>query len=167
MTDSSPYNVLFLCSGNSARSILAEALMTEIGKDRFKAYSAGNKPRGYILPEVQNLLRSLQAPLETLRSKSWEEFCTPDAPQMDFIFTLCDDTAKEECPSWPGNPTIGHWSIPDPAAFQGDEAEKAVVFAEVARQLRNRIELFCALPIHALDQLALTRHLETIAAGQG
>lgn len=158
------YNVLFLCSGNSARSILAEALMTQIGKDRFNAYSAGSAPRGYILPEAKKLLQSLHVPSEAFRSKSWEEFRRADAPKMDFVFTLCDDIAQEPCPQWPGAPLVGHWSLPDPAAAQGTEAERAAAFADTARQLRNRIELFCALPIHALDQLSLQKHLDTIAA---
>jgi protein-tyrosine-phosphatase len=158
------YNVLFLCSGNSARSILAEALMSQIGKDRFNAFSAGSAPRGHLLPETEKLLATLQVPAGRYRSKSWEEFQTADAPRMDFVFTLCDDTARESCPKWPGTPMVGHWSLPDPAAVTGSEAEKAAAFAEVARQLRNRIELLCALPIHALDTLSLRKHLDTIAA---
>lgn len=160
------YNVLFLCSGNSARSILAEALMTQIGKDRFNAFSAGSHPRGHLLPETEKMLTTLQVPAEAYRSKSWDEFRQSDAPQMDFVFTLCDDTANEPCPKWPGTPMVGHWSLPDPAATQGSEAEKAAAFADVARQLRNRIELLCALPIHALDALSLRKHLDTIAVSQ-
>lgn len=158
-----PYNILFLCSGNSARSILAEALTTEIGKDRFKAFSAGSTPRGFILPEVQKLLNTLPIPTDALRSKSWDQFLSNDAPRMDFVFTLCDDMPNPPAP-WPGNPMVGHWSISDPALFQGSEAEKALALVEVARQLRTRITLFCALPIHALDKLSLRNHLDSIAA---
>jgi protein-tyrosine-phosphatase len=159
-----PFNVLFLCTGNSARSILAEAILRHRGTPDFNAFSAGSHPRGDLLPETEKLLATLQVSAGRYRSKSWEEFQTADSPRMDFVFTLCDDTARESCPKWPGTPMVGHWSLPAPAAVTGSEAEKAAAFAEVARQLRNRIELFCALPIHALDTLSRRKHLDTIAA---
>jgi protein-tyrosine-phosphatase len=149
------YNVLILCTGNSARSIMAEVLLNHWGRGRYRAFSAGSHPTGRVHPVTIELLRNLNLPIENLRSKSWDEFARPDAPALDFVFTVCDQAAGEVCPVWPGQPITAHWGFPDPAAFNGGEAEKRALFAEVFRQIENRIKLFCALPIERLSRLAI------------
>lgn len=163
-----PYNVLFLCTGNSARSIMAEALMNRLGGGRVRAFSAGSFPKGQVNPHVAPVVESLGYPLSDFRSKSWDEFAAAGAPPMDFVFTVCDDAAGEVCPIWPGKPVTAHWGIPDPAAATGTEAQIGAAFAEAARQLRNRISLFLALPIEKLDRMSLQARLAEIgrAAGQ-
>lgn len=160
-----PMNALFLCTHNSARSILAECLMDRVGAGRFKAYSAGSMPSGRINPHAINLLKHLDYDTSDLRSKGWEEFSASDnpaAPSLDFVFTVCDNAAGEVCPVWPGQPMTAHWGIPDPSAATGSEAEIALAFADAYRQLNNRISLFCALPMSTLDRLSLQRRLEEI-----
>lgn len=159
-----PFNVLFLCTGNSARSILAEALLNREGAGKFLAYSAGSRPSGQPNPFALTLLEHEGFNTGFARSKSWDEFAGPDAPQMHFIFTVCDSAAAEECPFWPGHPATAHWGIPDPAAVQGSDAEKAVAFAETYAQLRRRVAAFVALPLHTLEGLALREHLDQIGA---
>jgi arsenate reductase len=156
------FNVLFLCTGNSARSIMAECIMNRVSAGKFRAFSAGSHPRGFIEPAVLHLLTTLNHPTEDLRSKSWEEFSKADAPELDFVFTVCDNAAGEVCPVWPGQPMTAHWGVPDPAAFQGEEAEKGAFCADVFRMLSNRINIFCALHIHSLDTLSLQRKLNEI-----
>lgn len=156
------FNVLFLCRGNSARSILAEAILNRLGAGRFKAFSAGSHPAGKVQPYVLDLLRNQNYPVDRFRSKDWAEFARPDAPRMDFVFTVCDQTANEVCPVWPGQPMTAHWGIPDPVAFEGTEAEKRAVFAETMRYLNNRISIFVNLPIRSLDKLALQKRLDEI-----
>lgn len=156
------YNVLFLCTGNSARSIIAEAVLNKLGAGKFKAYSAGSHPKGEINPHTIKLLRGLGYDTAGYRSKSWEEFAKPGAPAFDFIFTVCDDAAGETCPIWPGKPITAHWGIPDPAAVQGTEAEIALAFSEACRMLSQRIGIFTALPIRSLDQLSLEHRLKEI-----
>ncbi len=165
MSDPKPLNVLFLCTHNSARSVLAEKIMNRVGAGRFKAYSAGSMPSGAVNPHAIGLLRQLNFKTDDLRSKSWEEFATennPDAPELDFVFTVCDNAAGEVCPIWPGQPMSAHWGIPDPSAATGSEAEIALAFADAYRQLNNRITLFCALPMTSLDRLSLQRRLDEI-----
>lgn len=158
-------NVLFLCTGNSARSIIAEAIMNRSGRGRFKAYSAGSIPKGEVNPHALSLLKGLNHPVEGLRSKSWEEFAGPGAPALDFVFTVCDNAAAEVCPVWPGQPMTAHWGIPDPAAAEGSEAEIGVAFAEAYRMLNNRISLFLNLPMETLDRLTLQKRLQAIGKG--
>jgi arsenate reductase (thioredoxin) len=160
-----PYNVLFLCTGNSARSILAEAILSRIGKGKFAAYSAGSHPNGTVNPNALALLKRLDFPTDGLRSKSWEEFAGPSAPQMDFVFTVCDNAANEVCPAWPGQPMTAYWGVPDPAAVDGNQAMIAEAFREAFRLLERRIELFTALPVKSLDRLALKRRLDDIGVG--
>jgi arsenate reductase len=160
-----PLNVLFLCTGNSARSIMAEALMNRLGEGRFRAFSAGSFPTGQVNVNTYPILRSLGFDPAAFRSKSWDEFAGPDAPPLDFIFTVCDNAAGEVCPIWPGKPTTAHWGIPDPAAAVGSPAEIATAFAEAARLLRNRISLFLELPLDKFDQLSLQARLREIGAG--
>ena len=155
------YNVLILCTGNSARSILGEVLFNHLGKGRFKAYSAGSKPAGRVNPGAQEWLQANGFSMDGLRSKSWDEFAAPDAPQFDFIFTVCDNAAGEVCPIWPGHPMTAHWGIPDPAHIEGDEARRAA-FNQAARQLATRIELFLQLPFDNLDKLALKEKMAEI-----
>ena len=157
-----PLNVLFLCTGNSARSIIAEAIMNREGRGRFRAYSAGSHPKGEVNPHTVNLLRSLHYPVDGFRSKAWDEFEGPDAPKLDFVFTVCDDAAAEVCPIWPGQPMTAHWGMPDPAAAQGSPAEIALAFADTYRMMSNRIALFMNLPMAALDKLSLQRRLDEI-----
>ncbi|MCB5177374.1 arsenate reductase ArsC [Microvirga lenta] len=156
------YNVLFLCTANSARSVLAEAILNQLGEGRFRAYSAGSQPRGTVNPYAINLLRNLGHDVSALRSKSWDEFAEPGASVMDFVFTVCDSAANEACPVWPGRPATAHWGIPDPAAVTGSEAQIALAFDEAYRMLRRRIELFLALPISSIDHLALQEKLREI-----
>lgn len=157
-----PYNVLFLCTGNSARSILAEAALNEEGKGRFKAYSAGSFPKGEVNPLTLALLRQSGLPTEGLRSKSWDEFARPGAPVMDFVFTVCDDAAGEVCPVWPGHPVTAHWGVPDPAAVEGNDVEKMQAFRQALRVLANRIRVFASLPFEKLDRLKLKTRLDEI-----
>jgi protein-tyrosine-phosphatase len=152
-------NVLFLCTGNSARSIMAEVLLHHWGQGRFSAFSAGSHPTGRVHPFTLDLLRRLKFPAAGLRSKSWDEFAAPGAPEMDFVFTVCDQAAGEVCPVWPGQPITAHWGFPDPAAFKGSEAERRAVFAEVFRQIENRIKVFVALPLEKLDHLSIERQV--------
>ena len=157
-----PLNVLFLCTGNSARSIIAEAIMNREGRGRFRAYSAGSHPKSEVNPETLRLLERLHYKTDAYRSKSWDEFEGPDAPKLDFVFTVCDDAAAEVCPIWPGQPMTAHWGMPDPAAVQGSPAEIALAFADTYRMLNNRITLFMNLPLASLDRLSLQRRLEEI-----
>src|ERR1700722_1806925 len=161
---SDPLNLLFLCTGNSARSILAEAIVNREGRGRFRAWSAGSMPKGEVHPQALNLLRSLHFPTDGLRSKSWEEFSGPDAPKLDFVFTVCDNAAAEVCPIWPGQPMTAHWGVPDPAAAEGTPAEIGTAFADTFRMLNSRIGLFMNLPLAALDKLSLQRRLDEIGA---
>jgi ArsR family transcriptional regulator, arsenate/arsenite/antimonite-responsive transcriptional repressor / arsenate reductase (thioredoxin) len=156
------YNVLFLCTGNSARSILAESILNRYGQGRFKAYSAGSHPKGKVHPYAIDLLRNLHYNTEGLRSKSWDEFAAPGAPVMDFVFTVCDDAANETCPIWPGQPMTAHWGVSDPAAAEGTEAVKRAAFADACRMLTNRISIFTSLPLTSLDGLALQKRLDEI-----
>lgn len=155
-------NVLFLCTGNSARSILAESILNHIGHGRFKAYSAGSHPNGSVNPYVLDLLRQQGLPTEGLRSKSWDEFATAEAPKLDFVFTVCDNAAGEVCPVWPGQPMTAHWGIEDPAVAEGDEAAKRHAVSMAFRLLNRRIALFASLPIGKLDALSLQNELNTI-----
>ncbi|MGN6771921.1 MAG: arsenate reductase ArsC [Rhizobiaceae bacterium] len=161
MTDRT-YNVLFLCTGNSARSILAEAVLNRVGAGKFKAFSAGSHPKGEVHPFAIQLLKSLNYDISFARSKSWEEFAIPDAPKMDFVFTVCDNAANESCPVWPGQPMTAHWGVPDPAAAEGTDAEKHLAFAEAYRMLNNRISVFAALPMKTSDKLSLQKRLNEI-----
>ena len=162
-----PYNVLFLCTGNSARSILAEAFLNQEGKGRFRAFSAGSFPKGAVNPVALALLRQLGYPTDGLRSKSWDEFALPGAPQMDFVFTVCDQAAGEICPIWPGRPVSAHWGIPDPAAVEGTDAEKMQAFREALRMLSNRIGVFIELPFDKLDRIKLKTRLDDIGRTAG
>src|ERR1700720_2795734 len=157
-----PYNVLFLCTGNSARSIMAEAILNRAGQGRFRAFSAGSHPKGRVHPYALDLLRQLNYDMSGARSKSWAEFEAADAPRLDFVFTVCDDAAAETCPVWPGQPMTAHWGIPDPAAATGKEAEVRLAFADALRMLTNRINIFVSLPLKSLDQLTLQKRLENI-----
>ncbi len=160
--DRTPFNVLFLCTGNSARSIMAEAILNREGRANFRAFSAGSQPKGSVHPYALDLLRKLNFNVGGFRSKSWSEFARPDAPQLDFVFTVCDNAAAEACPVWPGQPMTAHWGVPDPAAAAGNEAEIRLAFADTFRMLNNRISIFVSLPIRSLDWLALQKQLESI-----
>ena len=155
-------NVLFLCTGNSARSILAEAILKRDGMGRFNAFSAGSQPKPQPHPYAIDLLAKLNHDTSFARSKSWDEFAGPDAPQMDFVFTVCDNAANETCPIWPGQPMTAHWGVPDPAAAEGSEAERRLAFADAYRMLSNRISVFVNLSLASLDRLALQTHLDRI-----
>jgi protein-tyrosine-phosphatase len=161
------FNVLFLCTGNSARSVMAEALLNREGRGNFRAFSAGSQPKGHIHPYTLDLLRRMNFDVSGLRSKSWLEFSGPDAPKLDFVFTVCDNAAAETCPVWPGQPTTAHWGVPDPAAATGNEAEIRLAFADAFRMLSNRINIFVSLPIRSLDQLSLQRQLDAIGKTKG
>jgi arsenate reductase len=161
------FNVLFLCTGNTARSILAEAILNKDGRGRFRAYSAGSQPKGVVNPVALRLLQRLDYPTIGLRSKSWQEFARPDAPTMDFVFTVCDNAAGEACPIWPGKPMTAHWGIEDPAAIEGSEAEKEAAFIEAHRLLKNRIGAFVNLPLKSIDALALGPKLREIGRMEG
>jgi arsenate reductase len=156
------YNVLFLCTGNSARSIMAEGIMNAKGRPRFTAYSAGSHPSGIVRPEALRQLESAHIPSGGFRSKSWEEFSKPDAPRLDFVFTVCDSAAKEVCPLWPGQPMTAHWGVPDPAAVRGTEEEIQRVYRDAFFMLDRRISLFLVLPLSSIDNLALRKELDNI-----
>jgi len=156
------YNVLFLCTANSARSILAEAILNKLGKGRFKAYSAGSQPRGQVNPNSIRLLKSLDFDTSFARSKSWDEFARKDAPRLDFVFTVCDNAAAETCPIWPGQPMSAHWGVPDPAAATGSDAEIGAAFLDAYRMLERRIAAFVALPLNSIDSLALKKSIKDI-----
>jgi len=161
------YNILFLCTGNSARSILAEGILRKDGAGRFRAFSAGSRPKGHAHPLALATLAEFDYPIDGLRSKSWDEFAGAEAPKMDFVFTVCDNAAGEACPFWPGQPMTAHWGIEDPAAVEGGEIEKRRAFNLAFRYLRNRISQFTALPIHSLDRMALQRSLREIGEDEG
>ena len=157
-----PYNVLFLCTGNSARSIIGEAIINRVGAGKFKGYSAGSMPKGQVHPMTIALLSKLNYDTSTMRSKSWEEFTALGAPELDFVFTVCDNAANEVCPIWPGQPMSAHWGVPDPAEAHGDDAQKALAFADTYRMLNNRISIFTSLPLDSLDSLTLQKRLDDI-----
>jgi len=157
-----PYNVLFLCTGNSARSIIAEAVLNRAGQGNFRAFSAGSQPKGAVHPYTLDLLRKMHFDVTDLRSKSWLEFSQPDSPPLDFVFTVCDNAAGEACPYWPGQPMTAHWGVPDPAAATGTEAEIRLAFADTLRMLTNRINVFVSLPLAKLDRLSLQAQLDAI-----
>jgi arsenate reductase len=161
------YNVLFLCTGNSARSILGEALMNHVGEGRFHAFSAGSTPKGQVHPLTLQTLRRAGIATEGLRSKPWDEFATPDAPQMDFVFTVCDNAAGEACPIWPGQPMTAHWGIEDPAAVTGPDFRQEAAFDDALKYLRNRIAAFMSLPLASIDRMSLTSKLQGIGAMDG
>jgi protein-tyrosine-phosphatase len=156
------YNVLFLCTGNSARSILAECVLNRLGRGRFHAYSAGSHPKGAVHPYALDLLRRQNFVVDELRSKSWDELAAPGAPKLDFVFTVCDNAAAEVCPVWPGPPMTAHWGLPDPAAIEGKEVEQRVAFADTLRALERRIGIFVSLPLDSLDKLSLQNRLRAI-----
>lgn len=162
MNNDRPFNVLFLCTGNSARSILSEVMMNSMGAPRFKAYSAGSHPNGTVNPFAIELLQKNRMPVEGLRSKSWDEFAAPGAPELDFVFTVCDSAAGEVCPFWPGQPITAHWGVEDPAAMQGSDDDKRKAFFNAYNRLHNRIQLFLSLPLSKLDRSALTQRLKDI-----
>ena len=164
---SRPFNVLFLCTGNSARSIMAEAILNRIGAGKFRAYSAGSHPKGAVHPQAMALLGKLGYATADLRSKPWDEFAGPDAPPLDFVFTVCDSAAAEVCPVWPGQPMTAHWGIEDPAAVEGTNIQKEAAFVLAARYLRNRISIFASLPIRSLDKMALNAKLREIGLLEG
>jgi protein-tyrosine-phosphatase len=161
------YNALFLCTGNTARSILAESILQKDGRGRFRAFSAGSQPKGQVNPFALKVLRALDYPAEGFRSKSWQEFAKPDAPVMDFVFTVCDNAAGETCPVWPGQPMTAHWGIEDPAAVEGTDIEKEAAFVKAARYLKTRISLFLNLPLASIDKLALGTKLRVIGRIEG
>jgi len=167
MTTDRIYNVLFLCTGNSARSILAESILNTEGEGRFKAYSAGSQPKGEVNPYALKELQAQGYPSTGFRSKNWDEFAAPGAPEMDFIFTVCDSAAGEACPVWIGHPMTAHWGVEDPAAVEGSEVDKGRAFAQAARFLKNRITAFLSLPLSSIDKLALETHLRQIGALEG
>jgi arsenate reductase (thioredoxin) len=160
--DRKPYNVLFLCTGNSARSIMAEVILNRSGQAKFRAFSAGSQPKGQVHPYALDLLRKLNYDVTGLRSKSWKEFSGPNAPNLDFVFTVCDNAAQEACPVWPGQPMTAHWGVPDPAEATGTEAEVRLAFADALRMLTNRINIFVSLPLRSLDQLTLQKQLDAV-----
>jgi arsenate reductase len=162
-----PYNVLFLCTGNSARSIIAEAILNKLGVGRLRAFSAGSQPKGQVNPNTIQLLDGLGYDTSGFRSKSWSEFAGPGAPALDFVFTVCDNAAGETCPFWPGQPMTAHWGVPDPAEATGSPAEVALAFRDAYRMLHQRIAIFTALPIRSLDQLSLQAKLKEIGRMEG
>lgn len=161
------FNVLFLCTGNSARSVVAEAILNRLGMGRFRAFSAGSRPKGQVHPETIRLLHSLHYDTSGVRSKSWSEFAEPGAPLLDFVFTVCDNAAGETCPVWPGQPMTAHWGIPDPAEATGTAAEKALAFKDAYRMLERRIGIFTSLPLRSLDRLSLQNRLREIGRMDG
>ncbi len=156
------YNILFLCTGNSARSILGESIVNHLGGKHFRGFSAGSQPKGAVHPYALDLLRSLRLPADRLFSKSWDVFAVAGAPQMDFIFTVCDSAAGEVCPAWPGQPMTAHWGIPDPAAVEGSEIERRAAFRQAFAALENRIKVFLSLPLASLDRMTLQARLDAI-----
>ncbi len=158
------HNALFICTGNSARSILAEGLLSHLGRQRFKAFSAGSHPNGQVNPFALSTLKALRVPTDGFRSKNWDEFAQPGAPALDFVFTVCDNAAGEVCPVWPGQPMSAHWGVPDPAAVQGSDEEKARAFMDTAVTLKRRIELMLALPMASLDRMSVLREVKKIGA---
>lgn len=162
MTTERTYNILFICTGNSARSILAEGLLNHLGKGKFRAYSAGSMPKGEVHPIALTALNNLGLGDMGYRSKSWDEFTLPYAPPLDFIITVCDNAAGEACPIWPGQPITAHWGVPDPAAVEGSDTEKLLAFTETARAFRRRIELFLSLPLQSLDSMSLQNKIRDI-----
>lgn len=162
MTPDHPFNVLFLCTGNSARSIMAEAILNRSGQGKFRAYSAGSRPKGEVHPYALDLLRRLHYDVSGSRSKSWEEFSRPNAPKLDFVFTVCDNAANETCPLWLGQPMTAHWGVPDPVQATGTDAEVRLAFADALRMLTNRINIFVSLPLKSLDKLTLQKQLDAI-----
>jgi protein-tyrosine-phosphatase len=166
MSSEIPYNVLFLCTHNSARSVIAECIMNRLGQGRFKGYSAGSQPNGQVNPYALELLKRLNYDTSTLRSKSWNEFAAPEAPQLDFVFTVCDNAANETCPYWPGQPMTAHWGLPDPSQVTGTEAERRLAFADTHRMLHQRISIFTNLPLASLDKLSLQTQLDQIGRMQ-
>jgi protein-tyrosine-phosphatase len=161
------FNVLFLCTGNSARSILAESILRKEGRGRFRVFSAGSHPKRAVNPFAIKVLESYQFPTDNLRSKSWDEFAVPGAPAMDFVFTVCDTAAAETCPVWPGQPMTAHWGIEDPAVVEGTDIQKEAAFVLATRYLRNRISIFANLPIRSLDRMALNAKLREIGQLEG
>jgi arsenate reductase len=161
------YNVLFLCTGNSARSILAESILRKDGRRHFRSFSAGSEPKGAVNPFAIKVLKSLEYPTDDLRSKSWQEFASPDAPVMDFVFTVCDNAAGETCPVWPGQPMTAHWGIDDPAGVEGTDIAKEAAFVAAFRYLKNRIAAFTSLPLHSIDRLSLGTRLRDIGRIDG
>lgn len=161
------FNVLFLCTGNSARSVIAEAILNKIGAGKFRAFSAGSQPKGEVNPNTIALLRGLDYDTSVFRSKSWSEFAAPGAPSLDFVFTVCDNAAGEACPYWPGQPMTAHWGIPDPAEAKGSAAEIAMAFKDAYRMMERRIAIFAALPIHSLDKMSLLAKLKDIGRLEG
>lgn len=162
MVENRVFNVLFICTGNSARSIMAETVLNRAGQGRFRGFSAGSQPKGQVHPYAVDLLRRMNYDVGAIRSKSWTEFTGPNAPRLDFAFTLCDDAAAEPCPVWPGQPMTAHWGMPDPAAATGTEAEIRYAFADAMRMITNRINIFVSLPMQSLDQLTLQKQLDAI-----
>jgi arsenate reductase (thioredoxin) len=167
MSDTVPsehvFNVLFLCTHNSARSVLAESILNRSGRGKYQAFSAGSNPRGQIHPCALDLLRNLGYDVSSPRSKSWEEFAAPDAPRMDFVFTVCDDAANEVCPVWPGQPMTAHWGVPDPSNAEGNEAERRIAFVNSYRMLQRRIDVFISLPVASLTRLVLQKKIDEIS----
>jgi arsenate reductase (thioredoxin) len=161
------YDVLFLCTGNTARSILAESILRKDGRDGFRAFSAGSQPKGQVNPFALKVLASLNYPIDGMRSKSWQEFAAPDAPVMDFVFTVCDSAAGESCPLWPGQPMTAHWGIEDPAAVEGTALQKEAAFVAAFRYLKNRIGIFTSLPLRGIDRMSLGTRLRDIGRGAG
>lgn len=166
MAGTGPLNVLFLCTHNSARSIIAEAVINRLGVGKFRGYSAGSQPSGRVHPFALDLLGKLNYDTSDLRSKSWEEFAGPDAPPLDFVFTVCDNAANEVCPVWPGQPMSAHWGVPDPSAAEGSEPERRLAFADTYRMLHQRISIFTSLPLASLDKMSLQRRLDDIGRGK-
>lgn len=162
-----PFNTLFLCTGNSARSIIAEAILNRLGIGRFRAYSAGSQPKGEVNPHTLRLLKDLNYNTSAFRSKSWTEFAQPDSPSLDFVFTVCDNAAGEACPFWPGQPMTAHWGVPDPAEATGTPAEIALAFKDTYRMLNQRIAVFTSLPLRSLDRLSLQAKLKAIGQMDG
>jgi protein-tyrosine-phosphatase len=167
MSEHKPFDVLFLCTGNSARSVMAEAILNKVGSGRLRAYSAGSQPRGRVHRETIRLLQSLGYDTSGFRSKSWSEFANPGAPLLDFVFTVCDNAAAETCPVWPGQPMTAHWGVPDPAEAKGSAAEIALAFKDAYRMLNQRIGVFASLPLRSLDKLSLQKKLREIGQMEG
>jgi arsenate reductase (thioredoxin) len=161
-----PLNVLFLCTGNSARSQMAEVILNRLGAGKFRAFSAGSQPAGYVHPMALQMLKNAHYDTSKLRSKPWDEFARPNASQLDFVFTVCDNAAKEVCPIWPGQPMTAHWGLPDPAKAEGGEAERNLAFADALRMLTNRISIFVSLPLDKLSKLSLQKKLDEIGHTQ-